>query len=371
MSKSKDKEKETKAKERKGEAPEAREEPKASSKAPKASSSKAKEKAGKGEAKAKPSKKGKSSSKESSGKSGKTRKASKPKKGEEKAPVEGAGREDPGEAAKKSKKKTSSGGASAGKGKKKASAKGAVPEKGEVPEEPAREEEAPTSSEEAPPSPAEPKEGPGKPAKEEIPGKTRDSSSSGKEGEESGPPRDEAPPPPREEPEDFLEGLSPRTRSILRAAKGLKDRLGHGAVTTGHLIAAILEEEAGIARDVFWDINAYPDMFVEEMSRIKEIPVPERGYWFDEKVALVVERAKDGAEALGSPEAEPEHLVLALLSLPEGHAAEILEEFAMDRDDLKAEILAHMGIPLEDCPDWEHETRREKSRRLRKQKNRK
>ncbi len=174
-----------------------------------------------------------------------------------------------------------------------------------------------------------------------------------------------------EEPDDFARGLSPRTLEILAAARALKDRLGHGAVTTGHLIAAILEEEAGIARDVFWDINAYPDMFVEEMSRIKQIPAPESGYWFDERVALVLERARDGAEALGSPLVQPEHLALALLSLPDGPAAEILEEFSMDREDLKAEILAHMGVPVEECPDWEHETNREKSRRIRKQKSRK
>ncbi|HHI68073.1 MAG TPA: hypothetical protein ENJ97_01970, partial [Planctomycetes bacterium] len=170
------------------------------------------------------------------------------------------------------------------------------------------------------------------------------------------------------EPENFAEGFSRRTLEVLEAARALKDRLGHGAVTTGHLIAAILEEEAGISRDVFWDINAYPDMFVEEMARIKEIPVPGSGYWFDDLVGLVIERARDGAEALGGGPVEPEHLALALLSLAEGPAAEILEEFSMDREDLKAEILAHMGVPVEECPDWEHETKREKSRRIRKQK---
>jgi len=173
------------------------------------------------------------------------------------------------------------------------------------------------------------------------------------------------------EPENFAEGFSRRTMEVLEAARALKDRLGHGAVTTGHLVAAILEEEAGISRDVFWDINAYPDMFVEEMARIKEIPPPESEYWFDDLVGLVIERARDGAEALGGGPVEPEHLALALLSLAEGPAAEILEEFSMDREDLKAEILAHMGVPVEECPDWEHETKREKSRRIRKQKARK
>ena len=112
-------------------------------------------------------------------------------------------------------------------------------------------------------------------------------------------------------------------------------------------------------------------MFVEEMARVKEIPEPETGYWFDEKVALVLERARDGAEALGGGPVEPEHLALALLSLADGPASEILEEFSMDREDLKAEILAHMGVPVEECPDWEHETKREKSRRIRKQKTKK
>ena len=54
-----------------------------------------------------------------------------------------------------------------------------------------------------------------------------------------------------------------------------------------------------------------------------------------------------------SEQVEPEHLLLALLSLSEGTAADIMAEFSLARRDMRDELIAMMGFAVEEVPDWE------------------
>jgi len=155
------------------------------------------------------------------------------------------------------------------------------------------------------------------------------------------------------EPPGLQERFSARSRALFAATKAVAGKLGHDAATTGHLLAAILAEDAGIAQDIFSDVNAFPDMFEEEMARIREIPAAPTGHWLDAQVELAVKRGLDAAEALASPAVEPEHILLGLLSLPQGPAAAILDEFSLDRVDMRDEVLAMLGADIGRFPDWE------------------
>ena len=172
------------------------------------------------------------------------------------------------------------------------------------------------------------------------------------------------------EPKGFRENLSPRTLRVLENARAMTERLGHGITTTGHLLTAILSERAGISQDVFSDVNAFPDMFEEEMARRKDIERREGDeYWFDCHVTKVFEWAREASWITGGEGViEPEHLVIAVLSLPEGHAADILSEFSLDRDDLKREIITLMGYFLEEFPDWEKGETLKRRRKYRRKK---
>ena len=168
---------------------------------------------------------------------------------------------------------------------------------------------------------------------------------------------------PRREPEGLRESLSSRALEILEVTHRFAELLGHRAATTGHLIAAITKEESGITGDLFTDINAFPEMFWRQVATVEEVEPNPEGWWFDQEVAKSLERARDAADCFEDEEVEPEHLFLGLLSLPTGMAARILEEFSIDRVEMREETLAMMGIDYLDCPDWERGIKRRRPKK--------
>jgi ATP-dependent Clp protease ATP-binding subunit ClpA len=149
-----------------------------------------------------------------------------------------------------------------------------------------------------------------------------------------------------------LEGFSEKATRAVRAAEELAQKLGDQSVATGHLIYGLSLDESRPFHHILRDLNVDPDMFsgyVESLPR-----EPEAGFDppYNRHVRTVLERSRECADEMKSKTVEPEHMVIALLSIKAGSAYETLKEFSIEPEYVQMLVLEALGYEAEDAPDW-------------------
>ncbi|MGC9524513.1 MAG: ATP-dependent Clp protease ATP-binding subunit [Limnospira sp.] len=129
-------------------------------------------------------------------------------------------------------------------------------------------------------------------------------------------------------------------------------RLGHNFVGTEQLLLGILGEGTSVAAKVLSDKNLNLDNTRREVESIigrgsgfmpPEIP-------FTPRAKRVFEGAMKEARQLGNNYIAPEHILLALLQDDEGVAAKVLENFGIDRAQLRTELIRNLGEEVAAAP---------------------
>jgi len=129
-------------------------------------------------------------------------------------------------------------------------------------------------------------------------------------------------------------------------------RLGHNFVGTEQLLLGILGEGTSVAAKVLSEKNLNLENTRREVESIigrgsgfmpPEIP-------FTPRAKRVFEGAMKEARQLGNNYIAPEHILLALLQDDEGVAAKVLENFGIDRAQLRTELIRNLGEEVAAAP---------------------
>lgn len=136
-----------------------------------------------------------------------------------------------------------------------------------------------------------------------------------------------------------------RAKQVIKLAKREAQRLNHNYLGTEHILLGLMKLGQGIAVNVLKNMNIEYDTVVAEV----ELTVgygPEIQVYGDpaltSKVKKIFEYANEEALALNHNYVGTEHLLLALIRLQDGVAAQILENLNINLKEVRKEILKEL-----------------------------
>jgi hypothetical protein len=141
---------------------------------------------------------------------------------------------------------------------------------------------------------------------------------------------------------EALQNFTPRAQRVIELAQKHAMRLGHSFIGTEHVLLGLSELGQGIACTVLLRFGVQYETVRREMERL--IPVGDRSLSMRSpiptpRVEKVFGWAKKEAEALRHHYVGTEHLLLGLLSEPDGVAAIVLKGFNVDFKRARREIV--------------------------------
>jgi hypothetical protein len=137
-------------------------------------------------------------------------------------------------------------------------------------------------------------------------------------------------------------GYTDRARRVVELAQEEARRLDHNYVGTEHVLLGILRQPAGVGAKVLHALSVSGDQVRQEVvARIGRgdptsvrLPIP-----FTPRAKKALDLAVREAKDLGHNYVGTEHLLLALVSFPEGVAAQILEGVGARKERIREHIL--------------------------------
>lgn len=144
---------------------------------------------------------------------------------------------------------------------------------------------------------------------------------------------------------EVLQNFTPRAQRVIVLAQKHAERLGHSFIGTEHMLLGLLELGQGIACTVLLRFGVQYEIVQREMERL--IPVGDSSLSMRSpiptpRVEKVFGWAKKEAEALRQQYVGTEHLLLGLLSEPDGVAAIVLKGFNVDFRKTRREIVREL-----------------------------
>ena len=136
-----------------------------------------------------------------------------------------------------------------------------------------------------------------------------------------------------------------RAKQVIKLAKREAQRLNHNYLGTEHVLLGLMKLGQGIAVNVLKNLNIEYDTLLAEVELIVGYG-PEIQVYGDpaltSKVKKVFEFANEEALALNHNYVGTEHLLLALIRLQDGVAAQILENLNVNLKEIRKEILKEL-----------------------------
>ena len=134
----------------------------------------------------------------------------------------------------------------------------------------------------------------------------------------------------------------PARQVLIRALEEARS-LGHSYVGTEHVLLTLTDPGAGIAA------HALADLGVSRADVLAELPPachPRReSLGMMPRLKRALELAAQQAEQLGHGRANTEHLLSAIVAIPDALATCILRERGISRDDVLAALGIRLGVP--------------------------
>ncbi len=139
-------------------------------------------------------------------------------------------------------------------------------------------------------------------------------------------------------------GFTEQANTAANAAIALAGRLGHTFIGSEHLLAGLLEASDSVAATV---LNAKGVTEEELVNKIVQSdgqgsPTTLTPSHFTPRAKHVLETAVSEARKLGHGYVGTEHLLLAILSQPDGYAAVFLNEFGVDLRELYQSVVSEL-----------------------------
>ena len=136
-----------------------------------------------------------------------------------------------------------------------------------------------------------------------------------------------------------------RAKQVIKLAKREAQRLNHNYLGTEHVLLGLMKLGQGIAVNVLKNLNIEYDTLLAEVELIVGYG-PEIQVYGDpaltSKVKKVFEYANEEALALNHNYVGTEHLLLALIRLQDGVAAQILENLNVNLKEVRKEVLREL-----------------------------
>jgi ATP-dependent Clp protease ATP-binding subunit ClpC len=136
-----------------------------------------------------------------------------------------------------------------------------------------------------------------------------------------------------------------RAKQVIKLAKKEAQRLNHNYLGTEHVLLGLLKLGQGIAVNVLRNLNLDYESVRTEVERLVGYG-PEIQVYGDPaltaKVKKVFEYANEEAAGLNHNYVGTEHLLLALLRIADGVAAQVLENLSINLKDVRKEVLKEL-----------------------------
>ncbi len=136
-----------------------------------------------------------------------------------------------------------------------------------------------------------------------------------------------------------------RAKQVIKLAKKEAQRLNHNYLGTEHVLLGLLKLGQGIAVNVLRNLNLDYEAVRAEVERLVGYG-PEIQVYGDPaltaKVKKVFEYANEEAASLNHNYVGTEHLLLALLRISDGVAAQVLENLNVNLKDIRKEVLKEL-----------------------------
>lgn len=136
-----------------------------------------------------------------------------------------------------------------------------------------------------------------------------------------------------------------RAKQVIKLAKKEAQRLNHNYLGTEHVLLGLLKLGQGIAVNVLRNLNLDYEGVRQEVERLVGFG-PEIPLYGDPsltaKVKKVFEYANEEAASLNHNYVGTEHLLLALLRVMDGVAAQVLENLTVNLKDVRREVLKEL-----------------------------
>ncbi len=137
-----------------------------------------------------------------------------------------------------------------------------------------------------------------------------------------------------------LQRLTEKSQEALRTAQGVASRRGHQGVDVEHVLAALLEDESGLAGRVLQkagaDEKAVRDSVERALEKLPQVSGsghnPDQVY-VTQRLARLLEKAEGEAKGLKDDYVSVEHLLLAMME-GDGAAHDALKAAGLDRSSL-------------------------------------
>ena len=127
--------------------------------------------------------------------------------------------------------------------------------------------------------------------------------------------------------------LSEKSEALKEGARVEAKRLGHRYVGTEHILLAVSREPDTRVSEILIELGLEPKILQEQIDAFVISAGPlqtDEDIPFSPRAQRAFDRAVEGADLLGAPAAEPEHLLLALAHDEDVVAARVLEVFGID-----------------------------------------
>jgi ATP-dependent Clp protease ATP-binding subunit ClpC len=136
-----------------------------------------------------------------------------------------------------------------------------------------------------------------------------------------------------------------RAKQVIKLAKKEAQRMNHNYLGTEHLLLGLLKLGQGIAVNVLRNFNFDYDTVRQEVERLVGFG-PEIQVYSDPALTAAVKKAiefaNEEAASLNHNYVGTEHLLLALLRLTDGVAAQVLENLNVSLKDIRREVLKEL-----------------------------
>src|SRR5262249_17994490 len=130
-----------------------------------------------------------------------------------------------------------------------------------------------------------------------------------------------------------LDKFTVKAQEAIQAAQALVDRHEHQAMDPEHLLAALLQQRAGVVGPILGRIGAQPHAVAgpleTELSRMPKVRGGGGGQYLGERLRAALDRAQREAERLKDEYVSTEHLLIGI---------------AQDRDGAAGRALAANGV---------------------------
>jgi ATP-dependent Clp protease ATP-binding subunit ClpB len=135
--------------------------------------------------------------------------------------------------------------------------------------------------------------------------------------------------------------LTEKAQEALRDAQSKATLLGHQQIDVEHLLAALLDQDGGLARSILEksgvDAELVRRRLQDELDRLPKVSSPTGGggdVYISGRLNRVLTQAEQQAKQLKDEYVSVEHLLLAILEHKDGTASRILTELGLNRDKL-------------------------------------